>query len=220
VAIRAKTGHRRCDICRLHFHLCICDRVKQMQTRTTLTMIMHRNELSKTTNTGVMACHCLSNSRLLRFGVVEEPLPDPLFSREERPVLLFPHDHGRPLSDFRHSDKPINLVIPDGTWRQASKMSKRVPGLLGVECAYLPPGEMSKYQLRTNQKEGGLSTMEAVARAFGVLEGEAVQAELEHAFRLMIERILWMKGKIKTADVYGGLPEKLSTDPKRHPSEA
>lgn len=195
--------------------MCICDQVTQIETRTALTLIMHRSELPKTTNTGVFTCHCLPNSRMLTFGVMEEPLPEPMFDEGVRPVLLFPHEHAKPLASFRDSEKPINLVVPDGTWRQASKMSKRVPGLINVECAFLPAGEPSQYQLRTNQKEGGLSTMEAVARAFGVLEGEAVQQQLEHSFRLMIERILWMKGKIKTADVYGGLPEKLSTDPKR-----
>lgn len=204
MAIRAKTGHRRCGTCRLHHHLCICEQVPRLQTRTALTMIMHRSELPKTTNTGVMTCHCLPNSRLLLFGIEDQPIPQPLFSETERPVMLFPHPHAKPLEAFCDSERPINLIIPDGTWRQASKMSKRVPGLRGIECAYLPVGEPSKYQLRTNQKEGGLSTMEAVARAYGVLEGPEVQQQLEHSFRMMIDRILCMKGKLRSADVYSG----------------
>jgi hypothetical protein len=49
--------------------------------------------------------------------------------------------------------------------------------------------------------------MEAIARAFGVLEGTRVQGELERVFRIMSERALWARGAIDASQVVDGLPE-------------
>jgi len=65
-----------------------------------------------------------------------------------RPVLLFPHEDAVPLSRFSASETPITLVVPDGTWRQASKVRARVPGLRDIPCVCLPKDTPSMYRLR------------------------------------------------------------------------
>ena len=59
----------------------------------------------------------------------------------------------------------------------------------------LPPGPPSVYQLRVEPFEHGLATFEAIARALGILEGRDVQAALEKAFRLMVQRTLITRGR-------------------------
>jgi len=60
----------------------------------------------------------------------------------------------------------------------------------------------------------GLSTIEAIARAKAILEGEQVQRTLERVFRAMVERTLWTRGELAAADVCGGIPEgALRHDP-------
>jgi hypothetical protein len=63
------------------------------------------------------------------------------------------------------------------------------------------------YRLRTESHEAGLATIEAIARAMGILEGMHVQHALERVFRAMVERTLWARGEFATCDVSGGIPE-------------
>ncbi len=107
-----------------------------------------------------------------------------------RPVLLFPFDDAIPLASLSSSGAPLALIVPDGTWRQASKVKNRVSGLLDVTSVSLPPGPRSSYRLRTESHPERVSTIEAIARALGVLEGAHVQIALEAIFRLMVERTL------------------------------
>jgi DTW domain-containing protein YfiP len=101
----------------------------------------------------------------------------------------------------------VTLVVPDGNWRQASKVYKRVPGLRGVPCVTLPKGPPSRYRLRAEAHPKGLSTLEAIARALGILEGAHVQRELERVLTVMVERTLWARGTLPTRDATQPLPE-------------
>ena len=86
-------------------------------------------------------------------------------SESEQPVLLFPADDAVPITQFTASERPVVLIVPDGSWRQASKMRKRVPGLEDVPCVTLPDAGRTQYRLRAEVREGGLATFEAIARA-------------------------------------------------------
>jgi DTW domain-containing protein YfiP len=214
-------GHRnndvkkaRCALCRMHESLCICRLVTRLETRTRLVIVMHRAEERKSSNTGALAARCIAKSEIIVRGHEDRPsvfVADP----ETRPVLLFPHEDAVALSDFARSDRPITLVVPDGTWRQASKVRARVPGLREIPCARLPLESESIYRLRAESHGDRLSTIEAIARAMGILEGPHVRSALEHVFRAMVERTLWAKGALGDHDVTGGIPPGVMRhDPK------
>ena len=103
-------------------------------------------------------------------------------------------------------DEPVTLVVPDGTWRQASKVRNRVAGFREIRCVSLPMEQPSIYRLRSEAHEHGLATIEAIARAMGHLESMAVRHEIERVFRAMVERTLWSRGDLDTAEVTGGVP--------------
>jgi DTW domain-containing protein YfiP len=197
----------------MHESLCICDLVTKIETRTRLVVVMHRAEERKSTNTGALAARCIARSEVIVRGHEDRPsafVADP----STEPVLLFPHEDAVPLTDFV-SHRPITLVVPDGTWRQASKVRARVPGLRDIPCVRLPRESRSIYRLREESHEDHLSTIEAVARAMGVLEGMHVRRALEHVFRVMVERTLWAKGALGDGDVTGGIPRGVMRhDPK------
>jgi DTW domain-containing protein YfiP len=142
------------------------------------------------------------NSTLLVRGREEEPSA-PIDFGDTEPVLLFPHE-GVPV--LEPSERPVTLVVPDGNWRQASKVRARVPGMKDVRCVTLPPGPPSIYRLRAEAHETGLATVEAIARAMAILEGPHVHDALLHVFRTMVERTLWVRGTLRTDEVTGGLP--------------
>jgi DTW domain-containing protein YfiP len=181
--------------------------IPRIETRTRVLLVIHRFEDRKSTNTGRLATHCLTNSEVVVRGDANAPGDAVDFPPGSEPVLLFPHEDAVPLRDFAASKRPVALVVPDGNWRQASKVRKRVPGLDALPCAMLEPGASSLYRLREETHPRGLATMEAIARALGVLEGEAVQRELERLFLVMVERTLWSRGELGRAEVTTGLPD-------------
>ena len=118
-------------------------------------------------------------------------------------------------SSFAGSARPITLIVPDGTWRQASKVRQRMPGLADVPCVSLPPDAPTSYRLRAEFHEGRLATLEAIARALGILEGAHVRTALEELFGIMVERTLWMRGLVRTEEVPGSIPERALLDDPR-----
>jgi len=199
----------------LHSSLCACDLIPRFETRTKVLLFMHHFEDRKSTNTGRLASRCLLNSEIVLRGRESEPTP--IFSKQPgtRPLLLFPHPDAHPLEDFSSSPEPLTLVVPDGTWRQASKVRHRVPGLSELPCVALPPGGPSRYRLRFGPNDQSVSTLEAIARALGVLEGAHVQRALEELLEIVVERILWSRGTLATTEVKAGIPERaLRYDPR------
>ncbi len=194
----------RCAGCRMHRELCVCALIQPIDTRTRVVVLLHQLEEKKPTNTGRLATRCLRNSVLVtrgRAGVAGAP---DWLATASNPVVLFPHDDARPLGDW--CGQPITLLVPDGTWRQAGKTRKRVPGLRDLPSATLPVGAPSAYRLRQDPRPGHLCTLEAIARALGILEGGDVQQRLEDMLRIVVERTLWSGGRLTADAVTGGVP--------------
>lgn len=210
---RRNNASRRCERCRMHQSLCVCALIPRIETRTRVLLVIHRSEDRKPTNTGRLATECLVNSEVVvrgHRGSQVEALPIP---EETTPVLLYPAEDAVPLAELapklRDTGRPVTLIVPDGNWRQASKVRNRVPGLRDVACVTLPTSaaKPSTYRLRAEAHAHGLATIEAIARALGILEGSAVEEALEVPFRAMVERTLWARGDLETHEVTGGIPE-------------
>jgi DTW domain-containing protein YfiP len=203
---------RRCPDCRLHRSLCLCALCPRVPTRTRVVLLMHQLELRKPTNTGRLAARCLPGSAIVVRGG-EGPIDSSPWTAAAAPVLLYPDPAAEPLERWRGSPHPVTLLVPDGTWRQAARTRHRLPGLAAVPCARLPGSTPSIYRLRAG-RPGQLSTLEAIARALGVLEGPEVEAPLLHILRVMVDRTLWTNGRLSGDAVTGGVPPGVvSHDP-------
>jgi DTW domain-containing protein len=108
-----------------------------------------------------------------------------------------------------HPGQRPMLVVPDGNWRQASKMRARIDGLAALPCVVLSPGEQTRYHLRSEPKVDGLATFEAVVRAVQQLEGERgeeIATAMMAVFTAMVDRTRWLRGQLRTEEVSGGIP--------------
>ncbi len=192
--------------------LCVCALMPEprIETRTRLVLIIHRYEDRKPTNTGRIAAECLANTETIVRGHEAAPTPPFLSPPGTQPLLLFPFEGATPLAELAPelaaAATPVTLIVPDGNWRQASKVRNRVPGLRDIPCVCLPAGAPTTYRLRTETHDAGLATIEAIARAMGLLEGAHVEGALTRVFRAMVDRTLWLRGKVGTGDVAGGIP--------------
>lgn len=204
---RRGNGALRCRGCRLHQSLCLCALVPRLVTRTRLVLYIHRFEERKPTNTGLLAAACLRHSEVRYRGGRDDVAVPFRCDDGSEPVVLFPYEGATPLDRWKGRGAPVTLVVPDGNWRQASKMYKRVPGLASLPCVSLPGGPRSTYRLRSEAHEDGLSTLEAIARALGILENVDVQRALERVLLAMVERTLWARGGVPRSAVSTGLPD-------------
>jgi tRNA-uridine aminocarboxypropyltransferase len=206
--VRARQPHlvavRRCPDCWLHRTLCLCAIVPRVATRTRVVLVAHQLELRKPTNTGRLAVRCLPNSAVVVRGAGGDSSAP--WREAAAPVLLFPHAGAEPLERWRDHPVPVTLVVPDGTWRQATRARRRLPGLTDIPCATLPPSFIDAPRLRRQVRPGRLSTLEAIACALGILEGPAVAEPLTHILRVMVDRTLWSNGRLASALVTGGVP--------------
>jgi len=212
----------RCATCAMHETLCICGLVPRLETRTRLQLILHCREERRPTNTGQLAARCMPRSAISIVGDRARPLELAPVAEHEQPLLLYPADDAVPITRFAASARPVVLIVPDGSWRQASKMRKRIAGLAEVPCVTLPDLGPTTYRLRAEPQAGGLATFEAIARALCILEGEtgpAIEAAMLALFRVMVERTLWLRGALPDAEVTGGIPAAaIARNPRSTPA--
>ena len=183
--------------------LCLCAAIPRLEVTTKLIIVASRRELQIPTNTGRLAAQCLVPSVLLTRGLADQTfdlaahLPPRLPSTGPA-LLLYPAPDAVILNqEFlqRLGTRPSALVVPDGNWRQTTKMRRRDPVMAGLTAVTLPSDAPSAYQVRKETKAGGLATIEAIARAYGVLEGDSVRQALESIFALMVARTMASRGQ-------------------------
>jgi DTW domain-containing protein YfiP len=154
--------------------------------RTRVVLLTHHAEPRKSTNTGRLVALALQGAEIRLRGERDAPLRPPL--PEGRRLLLFPHAEARELSPEDGRGEPVVLLVPDGTWNQARRILRRDPDARDAEPVRLPPGAPSRYGLRRAPREGTVSTLEAVARALGLLEGEEIERWLTEILDAFVER--------------------------------
>jgi DTW domain-containing protein len=195
-----RTTKARCERCKIHIEHCICAEMPRLDLSTRLTLIIHVKELRRPTNTGQLAHNCLPNSEIRIRGLQDKPLDTSnMVAPGATPLLLYPSQRSIPLSAeyVRELQRPLHLIVPDGNWGQASRTASRLAEEYpNIQHIRLPDGgEPTKYQLRKEMHEGGMSTFEAIARTLGFLEGPAVQEELEKIFLTSVRSMMKMRGK-------------------------
>jgi len=83
---------------------------------------------------------------------------------------------------------PRQLVVLDATWSQARRMYRKLAALRGLPVLHLPVEPMPSARLRESPGPGRVSTIEAIARALRLLEGDGVASALEVLFAQAVDR--------------------------------
>lgn len=159
--------------------------------------MFHVNELKRSTNTGRLALRALVNSEMRVRGETRETLDlSDLLTDRYRTFLFYPSVDAVELDEglVAQDQTPIQLIVPDGTWRQASKVLSRHPELKDVLRVKFSTPNTSKLHLRIQHKPEGMATLQAIAHALGVIEGDAVKAQLMELYQAKVERTLMGRG--------------------------
>ena len=151
-------------------------------TQTRVVIVRHHRELHRSSNSGRLAHLALPNSEIVDHGVDGLPTKLPPL---DGAWLLFPA--GPPTLE-RPVPPPRQLIVLDATWSQARRMYRKLDVLRGLPTLRLPDEPVPTARLRTSPGEGRVSTIEAIARALRILEGEEAAAGLERLFAVAVER--------------------------------
>jgi DTW domain-containing protein YfiP len=184
----------KCARCALRPGLCFCAGIVPITVRTNLSVVMHASEYTRPSNS-VRWLSLLVPALQIHFvgarGAPFAGLPetDKLLPR----YLLFPDTSALALNAEFAARHPqgIELVVPDGSWTQAKRITHRAPGLLSLPRIRIESSTPSEYLLRKGQRKDGLCTLEAIAKALGVLESPELEQQLLVHLRKFVQRILW-----------------------------
>ena len=189
-----------CQVCFLHKNRCICDSIPNLTLKTKVTLIFHAKELKRTTNTGRLALKALTNSEMRVRGEDREGLDlSDLLTPAYRTVLFYPSENAVELDQefVSLSSLPIQLIVPDGNWRQASKVHYRHHELQDIPRVKISTPNTESLHMREETTEAGMATLEAIAHALGIIEGSEVENELMKFYRLKLEATLRGRGQLK-----------------------
>ncbi|MBN2719144.1 MAG: DTW domain-containing protein [Deltaproteobacteria bacterium] len=187
----------RCNRCKMHLELCVCAHIPIVDVATKVVLVMHKREVVKVSATGPLALECLPNSELHVHGHRNHPVHlGHLLTPQRRVLCLFPRPGAQILDDaFVSADpRPVTLIVPDGNWGQASRMSRRIPGMKDAINVILPKGQPTGWGLRHESHEDGLATFEAISRALGIIESPDAQKSMDALFALMVQRTHRLRG--------------------------
>lgn len=183
----------RCPACLLPLAACLCGQVPLVHTATRFEVIRHVREAGKASNSARVARLAMPSLRLHDYGA-PGPRFDPAPLLGPGCALLFPpeEDGSSALAD---PTRVRSLIVLDGNWSQARRMARRIPGVFLLPRLALPPPDAERARLRRPPTTGGMATLEAIAAAVALLEGDAVAAPLFGLFDLLVARGLALRGR-------------------------
>lgn len=122
-----------------------------------LILLTHSRELNKSSNTGRLVQQCFTPCETV---IWQRKQPDPSLLQliaSGHTALLYPSGESVECSSASHFD---NYILIDSTWQEARKIYNHSPYLHDLPHVKITPARMSNYQLRRNQLEHGLCTVE------------------------------------------------------------
>lgn len=194
---RKRKTKEPCPGCGLHKDLCMCSLIPRLKTKARLCLVIHAKELKRTSNSGRLAVQALENSDMKIRGEGREALDlSSILSDSYRSVLFYPSDEAQELTAafVAEDPRPIQLIVPDGNWRQAGKVHIRHQELAHLPRVKITAINTAKHHLRAEHMPEGMSTLEAIAKAFSVIESKEIGQSLEALYQEKLQRTLKARG--------------------------
>jgi DTW domain-containing protein YfiP len=146
--------------------------VQPVPTRTRVLLLQHPKERKVGVGTARMAHLSLTNS-VLRVGLdfSADPLVRAALSGDNPVCVLFPKPGALDVADLPR-DRPVTLVVLDGTWSLARKLLRLNPALAALPHVAFTPQRPSQYRIRRQPSKICVSTVEALAEVLAIIEPE------------------------------------------------
>lgn len=209
-----------CIACRFRREVCLCDEALRVETDLRLLIVIHELESRKMSNTGHLAKLVVADCRVAtqpawgrgKVDLSELAVTHGKDGRPWKTVLFFPGLGAELLTaeavqrlkaPVAGGLKPrLRVIIPDGTWKQARRMVKRLSALAALPRVSLPAVESVvdadrvAMRPRGNPDPARVSTCEAIAVAMGYLGETEAETNLFKVYDEAALRIALMRGRM------------------------
>lgn len=205
-------GAARCPRCCLQPRWCTCVALPPVETCLGVHVLIHRHEQQKPSSTGKLVVRAVAGSRSHIYQRANRFFPasgwpGDAVPRNEDLWILHPAGDPLPVEPWLtvpdHEPRQ-NILLLDGTWRQAGEMLRSLDGL--GRCVRLPDAhdERSRYWLRDQPGPVQLSTAEALMGVFKAAGEHEAARRLRLHFELHVYATLRSRGKRDMAERYLG----------------
>lgn len=195
----------RCPRCRLAPRWCVCSAHRDIAVPLEIDILMHHRERFRPTSTGNLIHRAIPGSRhhLYRreYKLGAEALRVP-----GREVWIL-HPHGLPAPQPPPPPENLQVILLDGSWREASSMAQEVTDWGKLVC--LPMTGESRYWLRAQGEGVRFSTVEALLFLLKYLQLDEAHEALRLQFELHVYAGLRARGNKERSE------EFLATSPIR-----
>jgi len=186
-----KNKHIICYHCHFHSGQCFCDQLISIPTKIRFTIVMHHREYHLTSNTGRLAKNTLRNCQIILRGIENTSIDwNKIIKPKERTFVLFPSEDATEINQeglVNNLDDPLHIIVPDGSWRQASKVYKREHALRKIKCIKLAKKNyQSNYFLRKSPRENYLCTYEAMSKVIEELESSKFARTMDSNLKQLV----------------------------------
>jgi DTW domain-containing protein len=165
----------KCSNCRFDHSICLCHQVTPLSTNYRLSVVMNLSEFFKLSNSGRLLPLLFKNTQIFIRGLRHNPLRWPLQENHkpiEKAYILFPNQQALCVDDIS-IEKNANIIIPDGNWSQAAKITNRLLKIKGMQTITFKSTKGSRYLLRKNPDANRLCTLQASAILMAQLDRDA-----------------------------------------------
>jgi len=179
-----------CMKCQRPTKACICSFICKIDNKISVLVLQHPSEVNQTKGTVALLQRSLKNCQI----IVGENFSDNNelnnVLTKHQALLLYPSEKAQDItlfsSDLRQENlqlkqnKPLLLIILDGTWRKSYRMFMLSKNLQTLPQVCLPEHLANKgqYLIRKVAKKNALSSLEATCYALTVLESKLTKNEL------------------------------------------
>lgn len=189
-----------CPNCQRPEKACICAFTADITNDIHVVVLQHPSEVSQTKGTITLLTKSLHSCQVLIGENFTENESFLQVMEQYQPVLLYPGEQAKTLNHKRiaqltgaiegnkqssSKDKPICLVVLDGTWKKAYRMYMLSTNLHQLPQVCLPDdlANCGQYHIRKVAKKNALSSLEASCYALALLEESSDTFEVapEHA---------------------------------------
>ncbi len=203
-------GAARCSGCSLPPRWCVCEALPLVETQLAVQVLIHHHELCKPSSTGKVVTRAVRGAACHTYQRVSRHFPPsglPADACDPARELWILHPTGEPLpmatAGDRHGEG-IQILLLDGTWRQAGDMLRSGEGL--GRCVRLPDAaaEPSRFWLRDQPEPSHVSTAEALGHVLQAIGDSDAARQLRLHFELHVYATLLARGKREMAERYLG----------------
>jgi DTW domain-containing protein YfiP len=188
----------------------VCRALPLVETQLAVHVLIHHHELCKPSSTGKVVTRAVQGAACHTYQRVSRHFPPsglPADACDPARELWILHPTGEPLptatADASYGEG-IQILLLDGTWRQAGDMLRSVEGL--GRCVRLPDAaaEPSRFWLRDQPEPSHVSTAEALGHVLQAIGESDAARQLRLHFELHVYATLLARGKREMAERYLG----------------